>query len=51
MKFNPKSLIGILMAVGAGIVAFAGEIDNQKKEKKMKDMEERIANLEQKGAE
>ena len=51
MKINLKSLFGMLIAVGAGIAAFAGEIDSQKKEKKMKEMEDRIANLEQKGAE
>lgn len=45
-KINPKSLIGIAMALGAGIIAFFGEIDNQKKEKKIEDMENRIANLE-----
>lgn len=49
-KINPKSLIGILMAVGAGIAAFATEIDNQKKEKKIEDMENRIAVLEEKGS-
>lgn len=49
-KINPKSLVGILMAVGAGIAAFATEIDNQKKEKKIEDMEKRITNLEQNGA-
>lgn len=50
-KINPKSLIGIAMAIGAGIVAFIGEIDNQKKEKKIEDMEQRIANLEQRETE
>ena len=50
-KINPKSFVGILFAVGAGIAAFVSEIDNQKKDKKIEDMETRITNLEQKGAE
>lgn len=50
-KINPKSLFGILMAVGAGIAAFATEIDNQKKEKKIEDMENRITSLEQQRSE
>lgn len=50
-KINPKSLFGILCAVGAGVIAFFTEIDNQKKEKKIDEMEKRIANLEQKKAE
>lgn len=50
-KINPKSFIGVLFAVGAGIAAFVSEIDSQKKDKKIEDMETRIANLEQKGAE
>lgn len=50
MKFDPKSLVGILFAVGAGVAAFIGEIDNQKKDKKIEDMETRIANLEKKGS-
>ena len=45
-KINPKSAIGLLCAVGAGIIAFVTEIDNQKKEKKIEDMENRITNLE-----
>ena len=49
-KINSKSLIGLLFAVGAGIAAFIGEIDNQKKDKKIEDMERRISDLE-KGAE
>lgn len=46
-----KSLVGILFAVGAGLMAFFTEIDNQKKDKKIEDMEKRISNLEEKGAE
>lgn len=50
-KINPKSLIGILVAVGAGIAAFVTEIESQKKDKKIEDMENRIANLEQRETE
>ncbi len=49
-KINPKSLVGVLFAVGAGVAAFFTEIDSQKKDKKIKEMENRITNLEQKGA-
>lgn len=49
-KINPKSFFGVLVAVGAGIAAFITEVDNQKKNKKIEDMETRIAKLE-KGAE
>lgn len=51
LKFNPKSVMGVLFAVGAGIAAFVTEMDNQKKDKKIDDMEKRIKNLEDKGAE
>lgn len=50
-KINMKSLIGILFAVGAGVAAFMTEIDNQKKDAKIEDMETRITNLELKEAE
>lgn len=50
-KVDPKSLIGIAFAVGAGIMAFLTEIDNQNKDKKIDDMEKRITNLEQKESE
>ena len=50
-KINPKSLFGILIAVGAGVAAFVTEIDNQKKDKKIEDMENRITNLEKREAE
>ena len=46
-----KSIVGITMAAGAGVVAFMTEIDNQRKDKKIAEMENRIANLEQKEAE
>lgn len=51
MKIEPKSLVGVLFAVGAGVMAFFTEIDSQKKDKKIEDMETRIANLENKGSE
>lgn len=51
MKINPKSLIGILAAVGAGVVAFITEMDNQRKDKKIEDMENRISILENKESE
>lgn len=50
-KINPKSFIGVLVAIGAGIAAFYSEIENQKKDAKIEDMENRIANLESKEAE
>ena len=50
-KINSKSLIGLLFALGAGIAAFASEVDNQRKDEKIKDMERRISNLENEGAE
>lgn len=50
-KFNAKSLVGLLFAIGAGVAAFIGEVDNQKKDRKIEDMEKRIATLEEKGAE
>lgn len=49
-KINLKSSVGILLAIGAGIAAFFSEIDNQKKDKKIEDMEKRLSDLE-KGAE
>lgn len=51
MKIKPKSIVGLLFAVGAGIAAFVTEMDNQKKDKKIEDMENRIASLENKGSE
>ncbi len=50
-KINPKSLVGLVVAVGAGIAAFFTEIESQKKDKKIEDMENRIAILEQKETE
>lgn len=47
-KFKSKSLIGVLFAIGAGVMAFCTELDNQKKEKMIEDMEKRITKLERK---
>lgn len=44
---EPKTLIGILCAIGAAVTAFVGEIDNQKRNKKIDDMENRIIKLEE----
>ena len=49
-KINPKSVIGLLFAVGAGITAFITERDNQKKDRKIAEMDKRITNLEKKGS-
>lgn len=46
-----KAAIGLLAAIGAGVAAFFTEIDNQKKDKKIAEMEDRITILEQKGSE
>lgn len=51
MKKIPKSMMGLFLAIGAGLAAFATEMDNQKKEKKIEDMEKRITKLESKGSE
>lgn len=48
---NLKSVIGVLLAVGAGATAFFTEMDNQKKDKKIAEMETRIRNLEDKETE
>lgn len=50
-NFNLKTMFGFLVAIGAGIAAFFGEVESQKKDKMIKDMEKRISNLESKGAE
>ena len=50
-KINVKSLLGILFAIGAGVAAFVTEMDNQRKDVKIADMENRILNLEQREAE
>lgn len=43
-KFN----FGILIAIATGFSAFISEIENQKKDKKISEMEKRIVALEQK---
>lgn len=50
-KRKAKALLGMLVALGAGVAAFFNEMDNQKKDAKMKDMENRILLLEQREAE
>ena len=50
-KINAKSLIGILVAIGAGIGAFYSERENQKKEAVIADLVKRVTNLEDKGGE
>lgn len=47
---SKKSIVGLLFAVGAGIMAFVTEIDNQKKDKMIEDMNKRITCLEEKGS-
>lgn len=47
--FKPKSVIGILFALGAAFMTFCNEMDNQKKNKQLEDMERRISCLEKKG--
>lgn len=51
MKFNFKSIVGIVAAAVVGVVAFSDEMDKQKNTKKIKDMENRINELEKRGAE
>ena len=43
-----KSIFGILFAIGAGIIAFKGELDSQKQDKLIESLEKRITDLEQK---
>lgn len=50
MKFNLKSVVGIIAAAVVGVVAFSDEMDKQKNTKKIKDMEDRIKDLENRGA-
>lgn len=50
-KIKSKSVIGVLFAIGAAVIAFCGEIDSQNKDKLIEDMEKRITKLEKKGAE
>lgn len=50
-KINWTSFIGIFTAVGAGLIAFVSEIDSQRKDKQIADMENRISILENKESE
>lgn len=45
-KLNLKSVIGILTAVVAGLTAFIGNVQDQKKEERILEMANRITNLE-----
>lgn len=47
-NINWKAVLGIASAVIAGLVAFSGEINNQKKEARINSMDERISFLETK---
>lgn len=47
-NINWKAVLGIASAVIAGLVAFSGEISNQKKEARINSMDERISFLETK---
>lgn len=52
MKFkniDVKSVVGIAICLGSAIAAFMTEKDNQQKEKTLKDLVERVSNLEKKG--
>lgn len=45
-KFNMKSVIGVSVAVIAGITAFISNIQEQKKDERINQMDERIRMLE-----
>lgn len=47
-NINWKAVLGIASAVIAGLVAFSGEISNQKKEARINSMDKRISFLETK---
>lgn len=47
-NINWKAVLGIASAIIAGLVAFSGEISNQKKEARINSMDERISFLETK---
>ena len=51
MKINSKSLFGLVLAIGAGVAAFLSEVESQRKDKKIEDMENRITCLENKESE
>lgn len=46
MKFNKKSIIGILFAAGMGIMTFIGELENQKIQRELETTRERLDKLE-----
>lgn len=45
-NINWKAVLGIASAIIAGLVAFSGEVSNQKKEARINNMDERISFLE-----
>lgn len=47
-NINWKAVIGVASAVIAGLVAFTGEISNQKKEARINSMDSRLTFLENK---
>lgn len=47
-NINWKAILGIASAVVAGLVAFTGEVSNQKKEARINNMDQRITFLENK---
>lgn len=47
-NINWKAVLGIASAIIAGVVAFSGEIGNQKKEARIDSMDQRISFLENK---
>lgn len=47
-NINWKAVLGIASAIIAGLVAFSGEVSNQKKEARINNMDDRISFLENK---
>lgn len=47
-NINWKAVLGIASAVIAGLVAFSGEVSNQKKEARINSMDSRLTFLENK---
>lgn len=49
--FGIKKIAGIVMCIAAGAMAIKDEYENQQKEKKIEDMERRLAELERRETE
>lgn len=47
-NINWKAVLGVASAIVAGVVAFSGEIANQKKEARIDNMDQRLSFLENK---